>query len=109
MSRASTISPVTPPTIPGLPLASWPADAPTRRGLTIAAQALGQLAALVRWAHEQTTADGQRGPVLATWAALLGVSRATLATWRARDPELGALPLAQRGDAGRWRRTGTGD
>ena len=94
------------PTIPGLPLASWPTDAPSRRGLTIAAQALGQLAALVRWAHGQTTADGQRGPVLATWAALLGVTRSTLATWRARDPELGALPLAQRGDAGRWRRTG---
>lgn len=107
MSRASTISPVTPPTIPGLPLASWPDDAPSRRGLTIAAQALGHLGAVVRWAHGQTTADGQRGPVLATWAALLGVTRSTLATWRARDPELGALPLAQRGDAGRWgRRTG---
>ena len=94
------------PSVPGLPIASWPTDAPTRRSLTVAAQALGPLGAVVRWAHGQTTADGQRGPVLATWAALLGVTRSTLATWRARDPELGALPLAQRGDAGRWRRTG---
>ncbi len=97
---------MTPPTIPGLTLASWPTDPAARRALTVAAQALGQLAALVVWAHGQTTAPGQRGPVLAQWAALLGMSRATLARWRAEDADLRALPVAARGDARRWGRVG---
>jgi len=92
------------PAIPGLPLASWPTDPAARRGLTVAAQALGQLAPLVQWAHGQTTAAGQRGPTLATWAAMLGVSRPTLVVWRRRDAALRALPVAQRGNAKRWRR-----
>jgi hypothetical protein len=92
------------PVIPGLPLTSWPTDPAARRALTVAAQALGQFAPLAVWAHGQATADGQRGPTLAAWAAMLGVSRPTLVVWRRRDPALGARAVAARGDARRWRR-----
>lgn len=76
---------------------STPSAQSLLRAATLYAQACGTLTHRARRAHTDATKPGARGPTLAAWAGALGVSRATLARWRAEDSDLRALPLAQRG------------
>lgn len=70
-------------------LTAWPSS-PTARRLWLRGLERDDLIALVVWAHTNTA----QPPTLPAWAAVLGVSRHTVASWRHRYPELRALPIA---------------
>lgn len=89
-----------PPTavLRALGLRAWP-DAPEERGalvrsLHVRDEAL--LAALVSWAHAEASAVASP-PRAGAWAALCGVSVATLRAWRRAHAALDALPVAPSG------------
>lgn len=70
-------------------LTAWPSS-PAARRLWLRGLGRGDLIALASWAHANT----EQPPTLPAWAAVLGVSRHTVASWRHRYAELRALPIA---------------